>query len=74
MNDYVLKTPLTAERISVGEGAANVRIPMLAATQKNFVLTDTNVYALHTEFFKKHFSDTPTFVLESGEENKNIRS
>ena len=50
------------------------RLPKLTSGQKNFVVTDSNVYALYTEWFETWFSGAEIFVLEAGEENKNFQS
>ncbi len=69
-----METPLTKGRIFVGEGAVEARLPALTAGQKNFVVTDSNVYALYGAFFAEYFSDAAFFVLPAGEENKNLQS
>ena len=51
-----------------------MRLPILTAGQKNFVLTDTNVYALYQSWFDTYFPQTEIFVLPAGEENKNFQS
>ena len=60
--------------IYVGADVLEKRLPTLTCGQKNFVVTDSNVYALYPEFFKKYFGETPTFVLPAGEENKNFQA
>ena len=69
-----LKTPSMEGKIYVGEGVAAARLPLLTQGQKNFVVTDSNVYALYVDWLKKHFPDTEIFVLSAGEENKNFQS
>lgn len=61
-------------KIYVGTDVIENRLPLLTAGQKNFVLTDTNVYALYEDWFKRWFSDTEIFVLTAGEEYKNFQS
>lgn len=73
MKEIVLKTATTKSRIFVGDNSLE-RIPALMKTQKNFVITDKNVYALHSDFFKKYFLDTEIFVMDSGEEQKNFQT
>ena len=73
MKEIVLKTSSLKGRIFIGENSLE-RIPALAETQKNFVITDENVYALYQEFFERYFSNTATFVIKSGEENKNFQT
>jgi 3-dehydroquinate synthase len=46
----------------------------LTKGQKNFVVTDSNVYALYAEWFQTWFSGVEIFVLEAGEEHKNFQS
>ena len=73
-------TKITLERTSmrgeiyIGEGVIEDRLPQLLAAQKNFVVTDSNVYSLYADFFKKWFSGCEIFVLTAGEENKNFHS
>lgn len=74
MEEILLKTPSMAGTIWVGEDVLASRLPMLTAGQKNFVLTDSNVYELYSDFFKEYFDNVPVFVLPAGEENKNFQS
>ncbi len=61
-------------KIYVGIDVIENRLSLLTVGQKNFVLTDTNVYALYGEWFKRWFSDAEIFVLPAGEEYKNFQS
>ena len=74
MKEIQLKTATQTANIYVGEDVLAVRLPQLIAGQKNFVLTDTNVYGLYKDTLKWYFGDTPIFVLEAGEENKTFSS
>ena len=74
MEKVCLTTPSMKATIYIGDEAIDSRLPVLMQGQKNFVLTDSNVYALYPEFFKKYFEDTALFVLPAGEENKNFAS
>ena len=74
METITLKTPSMEGKIYVGKEAVKTRLPKLTVGQKNFVLTDSNVYALYPDWFKKYFSNTEIFVLPAGEENKNFQS
>lgn len=74
MTEISVKTPSTSGKIFVGDGVLALRLPKLTAGQKNFVLTDSNVYALYPDFFAKYFSGTEIFVLPAGEEHKNFQS
>ncbi|MBQ8309008.1 MAG: 3-dehydroquinate synthase [Clostridia bacterium] len=74
MREICLKTPSMTGKIYVGEDAVKTRLPVLTAGQKNFVLTDGNVYRLYPSFFRAYFADAEIFVLEAGEENKNFQS
>ena len=74
MEMITLKTPSTEGEISIGEDAIATRLPCLTAGQKNFVLTDSNVYALYEDWFDAHFPQTEIFILPAGEENKNFQS
>ncbi|MBR2341576.1 MAG: 3-dehydroquinate synthase [Clostridia bacterium] len=73
MKEILLKTTTLESRIFVGDNSLE-RIPALTKTQKNFVITDKNVYSLHSECFKEYFLDTAIFVLQAGEENKNFQT
>ncbi len=73
MEEIVLKTPSTQGRIRIGEGIRK-KLPALTAGQKNFVLTDSNVYALYGAFFAEYFQGSEIYVLPAGEENKNLQS
>ena len=48
--------------IYVGADVLEKRLPTLTCGQKNFVVTDSNVYALYPEFFKKYFGKIPDFL------------
>ena len=74
METITLKTPSMEGKIYIGKDVIKSRLPALTSGQKNFVLTDTNVYALYEDWFKTHFSGAEIFVLPAGEENKNFQS
>lgn len=61
-------------KIHIGADVFDVRLPVLTAGQKCFVITDSNVYALYSAFLEKYFSGAEIFVLEAGEEHKNFHS
>ena len=61
-------------KIYIGADAFQKRLPILTAGQKNFVVTDSNVYALYSAWFENYFSGAEIFVLSAGEENKNFNS
>ena len=69
-----LKTPSMEGKIYVGTGVVENRLPALTKGQRNFVVTDSKVYALYPTFFRRYFSDAEIFVLPAGEENKNFQS
>ena len=69
-----VKTSSTAGKIYIGEDVIARRVPYLLQGQKNFVLTDSNVYALHRTFFEKWLQGEELFVLPAGEEQKNFQS
>ena len=73
MEEVFLKTPSLEGRITIGEGAAALRLPSLVKERKNFVVTDSNVFALYGEFLREYFGDGEVFVLPAGEENKNFQ-
>ena len=61
-------------RIHIGADVIEMRLPTLREGQKNFVVTDSNVYALYSAWFEKYFSNAEIFVLPAGEEYKNFTS
>lgn len=65
-----LKTPSMQAEISIGEGCLETRLPALTQGQSNFVLTDSNVFALYPSFFERYFSHAEIFVAEAGEQTK----
>ncbi len=74
MERVCIKTPTLSGSIYVGKDAIESRLPSLLSGQKNFVVTDSNVYALYTAWFEKYFQDAEIFVLPAGEESKNFQS
>ena len=74
MESITLKTPSMEGRIYVGTDVIENRLPALTQGQKNFVVTDSNVYALYSQWFKKWFDGVEIFVLPAGEENKTFPS
>lgn len=74
MREIILNAPSMTANIYIGTDVLSARLPLLTGGQKNFVLTDSNVYALYPAFFAKYFKDTEIFVLPAGEENKNFSS
>ncbi len=69
-----INTPSMTGNIYIGEDVISRRLPYLLRGQKNFVLTDSNVYQLHRPFFEKWLQGEPIFVLPAGEEQKNFES
>ena len=69
-----VKTPSMAGKIYIGSEVIEERLPTLLCGQKNFVVTDSNVYALYRPWFERWFSGVEIFVLPAGEENKNFQS
>lgn len=74
MECVTLKTTSMQGKIYVGEGCLEARLPVLLQGQRNFVLTDSNVFALYPKLFETYFSKAEIFVLEAGEERKNFAS
>ena len=74
MKTICLKTPTMAGKIHVGTDAIDARLPALLSGQKNFVVTDSNVYALYKAWFARYFADVEIFVLTAGEEHKTFQS
>ena len=74
MKLITLKTPSMEGKIYIGKDVLKARLPELTKGQKNFVLTDSNVYALYENLLKTYFPNTEIFVLPAGEEYKNFQS
>ncbi|MBR2623461.1 MAG: 3-dehydroquinate synthase [Clostridia bacterium] len=74
METIIVKTPSMEGKIHVGKDAVKKRLPALTEGQTNFVVTDSNVYALYQAWFETYFPKTEIFVLPAGEENKNFQS
>ncbi len=74
MEEILLKTPSLEGEIYIGTDVVDSRLLILTAGQKNFVVTDSNVYSLYKAWFEKYFPNTEIFVLPAGEENKNFQS
>ena len=74
MKEILLQTATQTANIYVGDDAIDKRLPALIQGQKNFVLTDSNVYDIYGGWIKTQFTDTPTFVLQAGEERKTFAS
>lgn len=74
MQTVGVKTSTMEGKIYIGKDAVENRLPVLTKGQKNFVITDDNVYALYKVWFENYFANTEIFVLPSGEENKNFQS
>lgn len=74
MKTIYLKTPTMSGEIHVGTDVIDARLPALLTGQKNFVVTDSNVYALYQDWFARYFCGAEIFVLTAGEENKNLQS
>ena len=74
MEIITLKTPSMEGKIYVGDESLEKRLPILTAGQKNFVVTDSNVYALYFTLFARYFQGAEIFVLTAGEEYKTFSS
>lgn len=74
METVLLKTPSMEGKIYVGKDVIESRLPALTCGQQNFVVTDSNVYALYKEWFLRYFPQTEIFVLQAGESSKNFQS
>lgn len=76
MKELRLKLPARegGATVWIGDDCLESRLPSLTNGQKNFVLTDSNVYALYGDFFARYFADAELFVLKAGEESKNFQS
>ncbi len=74
MKEITLKTATNVAHIRIGDEVLQEYLPALTAGQTNFVLTDSNVFALYGDFFNRYFSKTEIFVLPAGEEQKTFTS
>lgn len=74
MKEITVKTPTVSGKIYIGEDAIENRLPDLLDGQKNFVVTDSNVFSMYRDFFKRWFSGCEIFVLPAGEEHKTFHS
>lgn len=74
MEKITLQFPNKEGNIYVGEDALSARLPKLLEGQENFVITDSNVYALYSELFERYFKTTPTIVIPAGEVYKNLNA
>ena len=74
MEKLTLNTLSCRGQIYIGGGVAKKYLPSLTHGQKNFVLTDENVYGLYQAFFGEYFSEAEIFVMKAGEEYKTIRT
>lgn len=74
MKKIEVKTETLSGVIYLGEDAIAARLPYLLEGQKNFVLTDENVYSQHRPFFEKWMQEEEIFVLPAGEKYKSFAS
>lgn len=70
MSTIVIDTPAQKSVITCERGCFRREIPALLQGQKNFLLTDSNVYRLYKEDILSLFGDTPVYVLPAGEQSK----
>ena len=68
MEEMTVKTPSASTKIFLGEDCLAARLPALTEGQSNFVLTDSNVYALYAPLFQRYFADAAICVVEAGEQ------
>ena len=52
MKEIMVNTPTVSGKIYIGEDAIENRLPLLLDGQKNFVVTDSNVFSLYQSFFR----------------------
>ena len=74
MKELLVQTATMTGKIYIGTDVFEKRLPALLSGQRNFVLTDSNVYALYADFFARWFSCAEIFVLPAGEEQKTMQS
>ncbi len=61
----------TESRILIEKGCVQ-KIGALRSGSKNFLVTDSNVYALYSDLLNEYFDKDEIFVLRAGEESKNF--
>lgn len=74
MQQIHVNTQTTNSVIYLGEDVLQTRLPALLNDKNNFVVTDSNVFALYNPLFQTYFKDAKIFVLPYGEANKNFSS
>lgn len=74
MQQILVKTQTAKTVIHIGTDVLQTRLPILIDGQDNFVVTDSNVFALYYPFFQTYFKKDKIFVLPHGEANKNFAS
>ncbi len=74
MKELLMQTAFSVGKIYIGTDVFEKRLPALTSGQRNFVVTDSNVYALYTDFFARWFSGAEVFVLPAGEAYKTMQS
>ena len=74
MKEIRVKTSLLEGRICIGEGVLSERLPHLLQGQKNFVVTDSNLFSLYQKEIENWFKGCKIFVIPAGEENKTFQT
>ena len=66
MNTIIIDGAYTLSYVVIGESLDNVK--QYVTSKKIFIITDSNVFNL----YNKRFPECETYILEAGEENKNL--
>jgi 3-dehydroquinate synthase len=74
MKKIEIHTPSQNSVIYCEKGVFRRLAPDYLSGHENFVLTDSNVYALYAPAIKSVFGNTPLYILPAGEESKNYQN
>lgn len=70
MKKVEIRTATGKSVVYCEKGCFSDMVPSFLVGHRNFVLTDSNVYAIYRREIEEVFADTPVFVLEAGESSK----
>lgn len=74
MKEIRVKTSLSDGIIYIGEEVLTTRLPQLLKGQKNFLVTDSNVFSIYEKEIGEWFQNCKVFIIPAGEENKNFQT
>lgn len=70
MKKIEIRTATQQSVVYCEKGCFSGMVPSLLAGRQNFLLTDSNVYAIYREEIERVFQNAPVYVLPAGEESK----